>query len=387
MSTNWGKLTGVRPVKIVHYLFQKGYNEAEIFKILLEEHLLNEISANLIIEIAKHERNLLKSIAMNQQVAVYVNIPFCPTRCSYCSFVAAANRNDESLKQTYLNALIIEIKALREMLTKNNIKVGMIYIGGGTPTTLNADQLTILLAELQYLFHDKLLEYTVEAGRPDTITDEKLQVFNKFGVDRISINPQTMNANTLLKVNRQHTPQQIIEAVALARNYNFIINMDMIIGLPNEKLKDMVNTLENLIALKPENITVHNLALKRAATINIEQQAKGLPNVQLVKEMNTISSETLSKHNYTPYYLYRQKNTIGGHPNIGYTKANYACLYNIAMISEQVSIYGCGAGAVTKILDSTGHFVRLAAPKDAEVYISQIDKNIEKKKRWLRNAH
>ncbi len=380
----WGTLTGVRPVKLVQYLKQQTTGKDQVYQLLIERYGLSKPNASLIMDISEREDALLRPIDKNK-VAIYLNIPFCPSRCSYCSFISVANKNAAGLYRGYVDALTLEIQAVQDFLSKHGKKVLLVYIGGGTPTVLDGDCLASLLAAVSSFNLQNALEYTVEAGRADTITEDKLEVLIRYEVNRISINPQTMNVDTLALVNRHHTPEQVIAAVELAHNKGLQVNMDMILGLPGEGVSDVQDTLQQVLNMAPVNVTVHNLALKKTSAMY--QLPVPDAKQQIIAEMNAFCSRVLQKTGYYPYYLYRQKNTAGGYPNIGYTVSGQECLYNVAMISDRCSIYSCGAGSITKIISEGKRFKRLATTKDAKHYINDIDKIIEKKIRWFNDEN
>ncbi|QOR35690.1 coproporphyrinogen dehydrogenase HemZ [Clostridium sp. 'deep sea'] len=383
MSKEWGKLRGVRPVKLVNYY--KIQNSDETIKdILIEKHGLFSSTADLLISVANTEQKVTANILKNvNNVALYINIPFCPSRCTYCSFITIENSKSKDLQKQYLECLLLELDQVLTYLKDSGKIIAIVYIGGGTPTVFDYNSLQSILSLLNKYELSKVVEFTVEAGRADTVTNEKFQLLKQYGVSRVSINPQTMNIKTLKKVNRNHTIEQVYNAVEIAKSYDFILNMDMILGLPAENIADVVDTLTKIKAFKPHNITVHNLARKRSSFMTVKNNFAEL-NEQLLLEMNQITTKNLTDF-YIPYYLYRQKNTVGGHANIGYSIKGYECIYNMVMISELCSIYACGAGAVTKVLDKDKKFTRLSTPKNAVNYINNINSIIDKKIRWFKN--
>lgn len=380
---SWGKLTGVRPVKLIHLLRQQGLNQSEIFNHLKYNVEISDDIIDLLWRIADEEQRLIAPYRVGgKQIALFINIPFCPSRCTYCSFITIANLQNQELIDQYLNTLIQEIDELADYLRSAELSVAMIYLGGGTPTILTVNQLEKLFLAIALMPSKPKLEYTVEAGRPDTVDREKLQLMLDYEVTRVSINPQTMNNETLRRVNRHHTAAQIREKVYLAHQLGFDVNMDLILGLPGENLSNVYDSLNQVLKIKPANITIHNLAQKRTATLTIQHDHE-LANYSVIEKMNRYSTEALQENGYHPYYLYRQKGTVGGFPNIGYVrKDSKPCVYNSAMISELLSVYGCGAGAVTKILNADQKFTRLAAPKDASIYINKYQEFQKKKLRW-----
>jgi oxygen-independent coproporphyrinogen-3 oxidase len=376
LPKDWGNLTGVRPIKLLYYLANQGCNNANIKEYLVNEQKLNIETADLMIDLFSLEVNTLGNIK-KESVALYIHIPFCPSRCTYCSFVSMSNFHTSNLLETYAELLIIEINHIVEYVKKNNLDIVSIYFGGGTPTILEVTYLEKILREVKPLVSEGL-EYTIEAGRPNTISRTKLEVMEHYGVNRICVNPQSMIDSTLKKVNRQHTATDIKSTISLASNFNMKINMDMIVGLPEEEDEDILYSLREILALNPDEITVHSLAIKRASEIN--ELAKNITN-DLYDNIELL----LMKNNYKPYYLYKQSNSLNDQANIGYTK-DKPCLYNMIMINEQFSVISCGAGAITKLLDKNKQFTRFNAPKDVKMYIDNFDEYLERKKRWFDDA-
>ena len=375
----WGILVGVRPVKIVHEGLDRGLSIAAIEKILEETYHIQPEKRSLLIEIALRERPHLYPVD-DKTVSLYLCIPFCPTRCTYCSFPSNALDKKGKYLPVYLDRLIEELHFAVSEIRRAEKYVDCVYIGGGTPTTLSASQLDRLLTALdQALAGFKLKEFTVEAGRPDTITREKLDVMKEHGVDRICINPQTMNAETLERIGRAHTPEAIESVMELAREVGFkTINMDLIMGLPGETIHHTVATLERVAALKPENVTLHTLAIKRAAALR--SMRDGLEDAP-VSEMLDSADQILRAHQITPYYMYRQKKMLGNLENVGYALSGHESLYNMRMMEERHTTVALGAGAVSKICfpDENRH-ERVANFKGLEDYLNRFDEILEKKK-------
>lgn len=383
-SLPWGTLTGIRPVKIPLAMLEEGCSEEEIRNTLQGEYLTNEDKTDLSIQVAKHEFQLLSTIDYKKGYSLYIGIPFCPTTCLYCSFTSYPlsmwkNRVDE-----YLDALFLELTFLKEVLAHK--QPDSIYIGGGTPTTLLPEQFDRLFIFLRENFDlSKLKEFTVEAGRPDSIDREKLLMLKKHGVDRISINPQTMNDKTLELIGRRHNVEQIVEAFHLARACGFDnINMDLIVGLPGETKEDVAHTLEALRELNPDNLTVHSLAIKRAAGLNILREKYAeytIENNQDIMDMTYAFAKALGME---PYYLYRQKNMAGNLENVGYAKPGKMGVYNILIMEEKQSILAAGAGAQSKIVFHGGNRVeRIENVKDVANYIDRVDEMINRKRRFF----
>ena len=343
----WGALAGVRPTKITTKFLLEGGSLRSAGTMLKQIYYVTPARRQLCLEASQatvHAARLLEP----RDISVYVGIPFCPTRCAYCSFVSASTSRSGGLVEPYLQALSREIQAVGQMLASSGLRARTLYIGGGTPTTLTACQLNRLLDLIdRSLDLTGCLEYTVEAGRPDTITQEKLQVLARHGVGRVSINPQSMDDRVLALCGRRHKAAQIPEGFRMARQAGFSsINMDLIAGLPGDTPAGFRGSLEAVAALGPENITIHTLALKKGA--DLYQHPENLPNTEDVAEMVRFSQEFLRQQGYQPYYLYRQKYMSGNFENVGWCKPGKACLYNIYMMEELHSIVALGAGATSK---------------------------------------
>lgn len=311
-------------------------------------------------------------------ISLYLSIPFCPTRCSYCSFVSHSIEQAHKLIPGYLEKLCEELVIWGQLVREQELLVDTVYFGGGTPTSLTAEQLEQVLTAVQDNFDlSHLREYCVEAGRPDTITPEKLKTLKRFGVDRISVNPQTMQDSVLETIGRKHTTAQTVEAFRMARAAGFDnINMDLIAGLPGDTPEGFHDTLEQIMALDPDSITVHALTLKRAANLFAEGESQvHNPVEQMVQE----SMRRLPEHGYAPYYMYRQKNTIDNQENVGYARAGKESLYNILIMDESQSIFGAGCGASTKLVEPCGRITRIHNYKFPYEYIRQFDQLMQKK--------
>ncbi|AUN15535.1 coproporphyrinogen III oxidase [[Clostridium] sordellii] len=377
----WGVLTGIRPVKIVHSLLDKGISESEIREILKNNYLIKDEKIDLALDIAKRERVFIYPIDKNK-ISLYVSIPFCPTRCVYCSFPANPMKQFGHLRDDYIKALIKEIKGLAKLLKDTNKEIETLYIGGGTPTALEADQLdTLINALFKELDLTNIKEFTVEAGRPDTITKEKLKVMKKHNVTRISINPQTMNDETLVKIGRDHNVNDIVNCFRLARSLGFDnINMDIILGLVDENLDMVRNTLEKIKELNPESLTVHTLAIKRASTLKENLDKYELTRYEEMIKMIELSMEYAKDMGLNPYYMYRQKHMLGNLENIGYAKEGFECIYNIQIMEEKQSNLAVGAGAISKyVYVDEDRIERTDNVKNVELYIERIEEMIERK--------
>ncbi len=376
----WGILTGIRPTKIAHEFIHEGLSDFDIQRLFEEEYYVSSSKAKLMLRVARHEVAVLKSNKVDE-ISVYIGIPFCPTRCVYCSFTAFSLEKKGSLVEAYLEALCKEIDFVAEAKKQNRIR--SLYIGGGTPTSLTALQLEKLLSHIASRFDlDSVEEYTVEAGRPDTITAEKLQVLKAYGVNRISINPQTMNQKTLDTIGRRHSVEEIKKVFAEARALGHEnINMDMIIGLPGEGLEEVRHTLLELKKLAPENITIHTMAIKRASRLKEEQEGYDLASGEVIEAMLNLCEEEMQEMGLEPYYMYRQKNMLGNFENVGYAKHGTEGIYNIEIMEEKQSIIALGAGAVSKMVYQRGERLdRVPNVKNLEDYITRIDEMIERKR-------
>lgn len=384
----WGTLVGIRPSKKALELLEKGYKEEEIIKIFNEIHGTSDEKAKLCIEVAKYERNIVNKD--ERVISVYVGMPFCPTRCLYCSFTSNPIGGCKNLVAPYLEALSKEVKSLSSYIRENNLVIESVYFGGGTPTAVNDDEFEEIMKDIHNYFVDNhnIKEFTVECGRPDSITEKKLQTMKKYQVGRISINPQTMNDKTLKLIGRNHSTEDAVEKFNMARNLGFHnINMDVIVGLPGEGLKEMVHTCEELLKLKPDSLTVHGMSIKRASKLyeNIINNAQyEIPDQQELNEMYKTTVKLSKKLNMVPYYMYRQKNMVGNMENVGYAERGKEGIYNIQMIEEKQTIIALGADAVSKIVFlEENRIERFGNVKDVKEYVNRIDEMIEKKIKLL----
>ena len=386
----WGILTGIRPVKIVHTLLDKNLSDEDIRENLKTNYLISDEKVDLALNIAKRERKFIYPIDKNK-ISLYVSIPFCPTRCYYCSFPANPLKQFGHLKKDYIDKLIIEIKGLAKLLKETNKEIETLYIGGGTPTTLDSEEMDILIKALfKELDLSKIKEFTVEAGRPDTINREILECLKKNNVTRISINPQTMNQETLDKIGRGHSVEEIKEAFNLAREIGFDnINMDLILGLEGENVEMVRNTLEEIKKLSPESLTVHTLAIKRASKLKEKMDEYVLTQYEEMVKMIDLSMEYAKEMNLNPYYMYRQKQMLGNLENIGYAKEGYECIYNMQIMEEKQSNYALGAGSISKfVYVDEDRIERVENVKNVEQYIDRVEEMIDRKKEEvLKNAN
>lgn len=376
----WGILTGIRPVKFWGETFGKlGRNMAyETFK---NDFFVSEEKLKLIEDIFSYQVDTIGYADSNSSI-VYIGIPFCPTRCLYCSFVSN-QKGDEEIER-YFKSLLIEIESVGQMMKEKGKSIESLYIGGGTPTTLSGDQLNDLLENVnKNLPMNQCKEITVEAGRPDTITKEKLEVLKSRGVTRISINPQSMKSETLEIVGRSHTVDMIRESFKIAKEIGFeSINADLIAGLPEESPDDFRNSLKEVIDLNPDNITVHCLAVKRASRLVDVDADFHYKQAETVSEMLNISKEILEKEGYKPYYLYRQKNMAGAFENIGYCRDNKVNIYNMRIMDEHIDVISLGAGGISKVyFPAENRLERIPNVSSYKDYIARIDEMIDRKRR------
>lgn len=377
----WGILNGIRPVKIAMKLLNGGMSDDEVVAHFKNEYNATEDKARLTLGIAKVEKPIIDEMKPNG-ISLYVGIPFCPTRCLYCSFVTNSIFRSKSLIPQYLECLMREIEVSAEIVKENGQTIETVYIGGGTPTTLEANQLEMLIGKLYREFDlSNIKEFTVEAGRPDTINEDKLKTIKSFDIGRISINPQTMNEETLKIIGRNHTPKQIVEAYELARKCGIdVINMDIIAGLPGENLEMFKKTVSEVEALNPENTTVHTMSIKRSSRLREMLDEYDLTKGDEVSKMVDYARETLAKKGKYPYYLYRQKNMLGNLENIGYCTKGTESLYNIFIMEEVQTILALGCGGVTKTVDrETDRIERIFNVKEPKDYIERIDEMLERK--------
>ncbi len=374
----WGDLTGIRPTKIPRKLLEEGKSDSEIIKYMQDTYFVSDEKANLSIDIAKREIEILKPLR-EKGYSIYIGIPFCPTTCLYCSFTSNPIAKWRDRVSDYLSALEKEIIFVSEK--RKGKTIDTIYIGGGTPTTLNAEELDRLLTMIDdNLDVSKLLEYTVEAGRADSITLDKLKVLKAHNVTRISVNPQTMNQKTLDIIGRRHTVEDVIRAFNDARSEGFTnINMDIILGLPEEGIKEVSHTLEEIEKLNPDSLTVHSLAIKRASRLNEWILQNGYATMINTAETMKCASDSAMRMGMHPYYLYRQKNMAGNFENTGYSKEGCYGIYNILIMEELEPIVALGPGSVSKILTKEGKPVRSDNVKDVSLYIEKIDEMLDRK--------
>lgn len=382
-TPKWGILTGVRPSKLILKRLSL-YGEDNARDWFLNTYKVSPEKTELAINVAKTELKVIEK-AGEKSFSLYISIPFCPTRCSYCSFVSHSINSEKarSLIPDYVEKLLEELTFTAQMAKENNLRLTSVYWGGGTPTTLDKEDLDVILTHIENVFDlSDCLEYTVEAGRPDTVTKEKFEVLKKHNVGRISINPQTFSDSVLNAIGRKHTTAQTEEKYLLARQVDFdAINMDLIAGLPTDTVDGFKNSINRAIELGADNITVHTLALKRSSTIVTENESDSVSDKD-IWAMLDYASEALTKNGYHPYYMYRQSKSLGNLENVGWCKKDKECFYNILMMEEYQSIFSVGAGAVTKLRTEDGSVIeRIFNFKYPFEYILRFDEIIDKKKK------
>jgi len=382
----WGILTGIRPVKIVHELLDQGRSREEVRQTLQKTYRLHPSKVDLMMKTAEVQRPLIRN-GGSRTVSVYIHVPFCSSRCFYCSFPSDLFGRISDKIEDYLDCLHREMSILSDEFQKLGISVDTVYVGGGTPTVLAYADLERLLRMTESCFTSRfpLSEYTVEAGRPDSLDPQKLQLLKNYGVTRISINPQSMNQETLDRVGRNHTTEDVVRTFRQARETTFdCINMDVILGLPGETPRHMEHTMEAIAALGPENITVHTLAVKRASALKESFQQYDPSRRGLAEEMSAVCGKWMERLNMVPYYLYRQKYMLDHLENVGYTVPGKECRYNIDIMEEKRSIWAFGAGASSKLYHpEEDRLERVANVKSLEDYIGRIGEMIERKRKAL----
>lgn len=373
----WGVMCGIRPAKNARELAEDGLDEKEIRDIFTRVYEVSPEKTSLALKVAQNEKALLDKIG-DKSVSLYIGIPFCPTRCVYCSFVSADMRVSGKYMDEFVRKLLQEIDYTAELIKKSGVYVDNIYIGGGTPTTLSPRYFELIFEHMtKGMDLNRVSEFTVEAGRPDTITKEKLEVLKKYGVNRISINPQTTNDETLKRIGRSHTTSMIYDAYRLARGTGFdVINMDLIAGLPGENPELFKNSLDNVISLRPENITVHSLCLKRKAEFKMTDNE--LAKAEYMNAMLSYTQQRMEQEGYEPYYMYRQKNSSGNLENVGYALPDTMSAYNVNIMEEKQTVIAMGGGGSSKIVTKDG-ISRVFNFKDPLEYINRFDEILKRK--------
>ncbi|MFS0688692.1 coproporphyrinogen III oxidase [Sporosarcina sp. 179-K 8C2 HS] len=384
MKQSWGILTGIRPMKLFHKYRQQGHSVEEAKRLLMEKHRISEEKSELLATIEQVQLRAIPDLHQIQNdVSIYIGIPFCPTKCAYCTFPAYAIHRKNGRVESFLDGLHEEIREIGKWLTERDIKITTIYFGGGTPTSIEADEMDALYKTMYDSFpHMKeVREVTVEAGRPDTITPAKIDVLKKWGIDRISVNPQSYTDETLKAIGRHHSVQETIDKFWLSRNMGMKnINMDLIIGLPNEGLEEFRHSLDETEKMQPESLTVHTLSFKRASEMTRNKEKYKVADRETVEQMMKMGEQWTKENGYVPYYLYRQKNILGNLENVGYAKLGEESIYNIIIMEEVQTIIGIGCGASSKFMDpTTGKITQFQNPKDPAAYILTFEEYIEKK--------
>ncbi len=380
----WGILFGVRPTKVAHELLSAGYDDVGAIQALERSFCMSREKALLILKVARKEQKFIHP-ADPKSYSLYYGVPFCPSRCSYCSFPAFTGAAKFKLIPAYAEAMIKESERVSEVLASRY--ADSVYVGGGTPTMFGPEQLDALLTHIHKCYDlSRCREITVEAGRPDTITAERLEVLRKHGVDRICINPQSFNDKTLERIGRHHETAQIHTAVEMIRKAGFkTLNMDIILGLPGETLEDVRNTLEAVMVIAPENLTVHTLAIKRGS--ELRQTEHETATVQVMEAMLSLSAEYAAKMGLEPYYMYRQKFMLANLENVGYAKAGHACIYNMQIMEEQQNIISFGTGGVSKIcFPEEGRHERVPNVRGLEEYLERYEEMAGRKIEMLNGA-
>jgi oxygen-independent coproporphyrinogen III oxidase len=384
ITQKWGILTGVRPTKLLHRKNMEDVPFELAHQELKEEYLITDGKINLMKQIVDRQLSVVPDLYhLKNEVSIYIGIPFCPTKCAYCTFPAYAINGRQGSVHSFLGGLHYEIQKIGEWLKQNDVKITTVYFGGGTPTSITAEEMDLLYEEMYRSFPDvtKIREVTVEAGRPDTITAEKIEVLKKWKIDRISINPQSYIQETLKAIGRHHTVEETINKFHLAKELGMNnINMDLIIGLPGEGLKEFAYTLAETEKLMPESLTVHTLSFKRASEMTQNKEKYRVAARDEVERMMSLAEQWTYEHGYTPYYLYRQKNILGNLENVGYSLPGKESIYNIMIMEEMQTIIGLGCGASSKFIHPvTGDITHFANPKDPKSYNESFEAYTAKK--------
>lgn len=373
----WGVMSGIRPAKSVRQFRDLGKSEEEIREILKFVYEVSDKKIDLAMKVAENEKIVLERIK-EKSVSIYIGIPFCPSRCLYCSFVSTDIKNSGKYMDEFSDLLCLEIKKTGELLKENGFFVQNIYIGGGTPTTLSCDNLEKIFKSIKENINlENLDEFTLEAGRPDTITYEKMELSKKYGVNRLSINPQTMHDETLVRIGRKHSVEMFLDAFKIARDVGFDnINTDLIAGLPGETFNDFKETIDKICEINPEDVTVHSMCVKRAA--RLKDSGEKLTNYEIMNKMLDYASEKMAEVGKEPYYMYRQKNISGNLENVGYSGPDHMSSYNINIMEEAQTIIALGGGGSSKIVMGD-RIERVVNFKEPYEYIRRFDEILTKK--------
>lgn len=384
ITQSWGILTGVRPTKLYHKYRREGLEHEAIKERLFSEYRISAGKTDLMGVIADRQLNAIPDLdSIGNEVSVYIGIPFCPTKCAYCTFPAFAIHRKNGKVESFLDALHEEIRVMGKWMQERNLTITSVYYGGGTPTSIEAHEMDALYQTMAESFPnlEKIREVTVEAGRPDTITPEKIEILKKWKIDRISVNPQSYTDETLKAIGRHHTVQETIDKFWLSREMGMTnINMDLIIGLPNEGMEEFKHSLAETQKMQPESLTVHTLSFKRASEMSRNKKKYKVADRETAEAMMEMAREWTEENGYVPYYLYRQKNILGNLENVGYSKPDEESIYNILMMEELQTIIGIGCGASSKFIDrNTGKIEQFYNPKDPAAYILTYEDSINKK--------
>lgn len=379
----WGILTGIRPTKLVHELIEKNMDDSKILDILQNEYLISTDNAKLLIQIANKQNRYIYPVDADKY-SIYIGIPFCPSRCIYCSFPALPIGRYKNMVDIYIDKLIYEISEIGKMMEGK--KINTVYIGGGTPTAIPIPALRKIIREIYNNFgKENIREFTIEAGRPDTVNYELLSMLKEEEIKRISINPQSMNDKTLKLIGRAHTSKDIITSYKMTKDIGIsCVNMDLIVGLPGEGIEEVKNTLDIIGELNPENLTVHTLSVKRGSNFKEHINEYDIEEQRIIENMLLETKLFANKMDLEPYYLYRQKNILGNFENIGYAKKGYECIYNISIMEERESIMAAGVGSTSKVyFPEENRLERIFNFRDLYEYINRIDELIERKRKIL----
>lgn len=394
MHQEWGILTGIRPTKLYHKFRKASLTDDEIALTLKKDFRLSDAKVLLLKDIVERQLVTIPDLdSIGKEVSVYIGIPFCPTKCAYCTFPAYAIQSNRKhgRVESFIDGLHIELREMGQWMKENNMTITSVYWGGGTPTSIEAEEMDALYKTMYESFPNPttIREITVEAGRPDTITPEKLEVLKKWGIDRISVNPQSYTDETLVAIGRHHTVQETVDKFWMARESGMNnINMDLIIGLPNEGEEEFQHSLDESAKMQPESLTVHTLSFKRASEMTQNKDKYKVADRETVEQMMHIAKDWTAKNGYMPYYLYRQKNILGNLENVGYSKPGEESIYNILIMEEVQTIIGIGCGASSKFVnDQTGKITQFHNPKDPAAYILSFEDAIAKKIELLNNLY